>query len=119
MTYGTGRPSLAFLKEKNFDYKTPAEIYIDSLTQVAKKDGKEELFKDALENLRQLAEKEKEHEFDDSKEMIKEHLKEVILRKLYGEKGFYEGIVLKTHPAVLKAKELLQDQKQYKKLLQG
>jgi len=109
----------AFLKEKKFDYKTPTEIYIDSLTQVAKKDGKEEFFKDALENLRQLAEKEKEHEFDDSKKMIKEHLKEVILRKLYGEKGFYEGIVLKTHPAVLKAKELLLDQKQYKKLLQG
>ena len=109
----------AFLKEKGFDYKTPSEVYLDSLAQVAKREGKEELYQPILENLKQLAVKEKEQDLENNQDMVKKHLREVILRKLYGEKGFYEGIVLKQHPAVLKAIELLLDQKQYKKLLQG
>ncbi len=109
----------AFLKEKGFDYKTPAEVYLDSLTQVAKKENKEMIYKSALENLKELVVKEKEHDFENHKEAIKQHLKEVILRKLYGEKGFYEGVVLKQHPTVLKAKEILLNPQQYQKLLEG
>jgi carboxyl-terminal processing protease len=108
-----------FLKDKKFDYKTPAEVYLDSLAEFAKREGKTEIYAQALENLKDQIVLEKEQDFDRYKDTVKKHLREVILRKLYGERGFYEGVVLKEHPAVLKAKELLLDEKQYQKLLQG
>jgi len=108
-----------FLKEKQFDYKTPAEVYLDSLSQFAQREGKLEIYSQALESLRSQVAREKEQDFEISKGKVKRLLKETILRKLYGEKGYYEGVVLKEHPAVLKAKEVLLDPKQYKKLLQG
>ena len=108
-----------FLRDRKFDYKTPAEVYLDSLAEFARREGKTEIYAQTLENLKAQITLEKEQDFDRYKDTVKKHLREAILRKLYGERGFYEGVVLKEHPAVLKAKELLLDQKQYQKLLQG
>ncbi len=66
-----------------------------------------------------LIEQEKEKDFDQSIDYIKRSIKRDILNSLYGEKGYYEEIILKTDPAIQKAFEILTDQDQYKKILKG
>jgi hypothetical protein len=46
-------------------------------------------------------------------------LKRDILNNLYGEKAFYEQVLLKTDPFIKKALEILTNEKEYKKLLKG
>jgi carboxyl-terminal processing protease len=108
-----------FLKEKDFTYKSSLELDLDTLTKHIENQEKSEVFAQVLENMGSLVEKEKEKDFDQSIDYIKKSIKRDILNSLYGEKGYYEEIILKTDPAIQKAFEILTDQDQYKKILKG
>lgn len=108
-----------FLKEKKFDYKTPEEIYIDTLEEVIKKENRVEHFQSALANLRELIAQNKELNFETSKDYIKKSIKRDILMKLYGEKGYYEELILKGDSRVKKALEIMSGKNDYRKLLKG
>ncbi len=109
----------AFLKEKNFIYKTPLELDLDSLKSDMERQNKLEMFSSAMADMRKSVDKDKEGDFDKSIDYIKRSLKRDILSNLYGEKAFYEQILLKTDPFIQKAYEILTNDKEYKKLLKG
>lgn len=108
-----------FLKEKKFDYKTPEEIYLDTLEEVVKREEKLEFYKSALASLRELIAHNKELDFDKSQDYIKRSIKRDILTKLYGEKGYYEEVVLKGDTRIKKALEILSGKNDYRKILKG
>ncbi|HEX7402271.1 MAG TPA: S41 family peptidase, partial [candidate division Zixibacteria bacterium] len=109
----------AFLKEKNFTYKAPLELDLDSLKSDMSRQNKLEMFSTEIENMQKLVEKDKESDFDRSADYIKRSLKRDILNNLYGEKAFYEQVLLKTDPFIQKAREILTNEKEYQKLLKG
>jgi carboxyl-terminal processing protease len=106
-----------FLKEKNFTYKSALELDLDNLKKHVDDQKKSEVFAKTLENMQSLIEKEKETDFDQSIDYIKKSIKGGILNNLYGEKGYYEEILLKTDPAIQKAFEILTNKNDYKKIL--
>jgi carboxyl-terminal processing protease len=109
----------AFLKEKNFTYKTSLELDLDSLKGDLEKQKKLDIYSSTLAEMQRLAEKDKESDFAASADYIKQSLKRDILNNLYGEKAFYEQILLKSDPFIQKAFQILTNEKEYKKLLKG
>jgi carboxyl-terminal processing protease len=106
-----------FLKDKNFTYKSALELDLDTLRKHIADQEKSELFAKTLENMESLIAKEKEKDFDQSIDFIKQSIKSDILTNLYGEKAYYEEIILKTDPCIKKAFEILTKQNEYKKIL--
>jgi carboxyl-terminal processing protease len=108
-----------FLEKKDFTYKSALELDLDTLKKHINDQEKTEAFAQVLKNVESLIEQEKEKDFDQSIDYIKKSIKRDILNSLYGEKGYYEEIILKTDPAIRKAFEILTNQGQYKKTLKG
>ena len=108
-----------FLKEKNFTYKSALELDLDTLKKHIQDQEKSEAFAPVLKNMESLIETDKEKDFDQSLDYIKKSIKRDILTNLYGEKGYYEEIILKTDPAIQKAFEILTNKNEYKKILKG
>ncbi len=108
-----------FLKEKNFTYKSALELDLDTLKKHIEDQKKSEVFGKVLKNMESLIEEEKEGDFEQSIDYIKKSIKRGVLNNLYGEKGYYEEIILKTDPAIQKAFEILIDEDEYKKILEG
>jgi carboxyl-terminal processing protease len=109
----------SFLKEKNFTYKTSLELDLDSLKGDLERQKKLDIYTSSLTEMERLAEKDKENDFAASTDYIKQSLKRDILNNLYGEKAFYEQILLKSDPFIQKAFQILTNEKEYKKLLKG
>jgi carboxyl-terminal processing protease len=108
-----------FLKDKKFSYKTALEFEVEKLDKSIKEDKKEDIYKESLENLKKQIEKEKESDFQNSLDYVKRSLKRDMLLNLYGEKAFYEQIILKTDPSILRALKILNSKEEYKKSLKG
>jgi len=106
-----------FLKEINFAYKSPLERGLEDLRKPIQEESLDSSFKFVLGSLDSLIQKEKEKDFSKSLERIKSSIKRDILLNLYGEKAYYEQIVLKTDPYVAKAVEILKNKDGYRKLL--
>lgn len=106
-----------FLKRKDFKFTTQYQMELDKLKQSLKEDlGSTELDK-SLNGLSLLLDKEKEKEYDKSREYIKWKIKEEILSKVYGREAMYQYVWIKWHPEILKAIELLGQQDKYRALL--
>ena len=108
-----------FLTEINFTYKSPLERGMEDLKKPIQEESLDSSFKFVLNNLDSLIQKEKEKDFDKSLERIKNSIKRDILLNLYGEKAYYEEIILKTDPYVIKGIEILKNKDGYKKLLKS
>jgi carboxyl-terminal processing protease len=106
-----------FCKDKEFTYKSKLQSKLEAFEETVKEQEKEDLFRDEIEDLKQLVEAEKEKDFEDSRDWIERSIKREVIRKLYGEKGVYEEMVLKTDPYVRKALEILNQKKEYSKIL--
>lgn len=106
-----------FLKDKNFTYKSALELDLDTLKKHIGDQDKSEVFSQVLKNMESLIEQEKEKDFGQSLDYIKKSIKRDVLNNLYGEKGYYEGILLKSDPAIQKAFEILTNKDEYKKIL--
>jgi carboxyl-terminal processing protease len=109
----------AYLKEKNFTYKTPLELDLDSLKSDMNRQNKLDMFSAEIENMQKLMEKDKEKDFTESVDYIRQSLKRDIIYNLYGEKTYYEQVLLKSDPFIQKASQILTNEKEYKKLLKG
>ncbi|MBD3218495.1 MAG: PDZ domain-containing protein [candidate division Zixibacteria bacterium] len=107
-----------FLKEQEFTYKSKLQSKLEAFEEAVKEHEKEDLFKDDIEDLRRLVEIEKEQDLANSEDWIRRSIKREIVRKLYGETGVYEEMVLKTDPYVKKALEILNERGSYSKLLE-
>lgn len=109
----------AYMKEREFTYSTSLELEIEALSEKIKEDGKETLFSDALAQLQQMAAKDKEDDFEISRDYIRQALKRTIIRNKFGERGVYEEVILKEDPAIKEALQVLRSKEQYEKLLTG
>ena len=108
-----------FLKEANFSYKSPLEAELENLGKSIKDEGLDSSSKPALDSLGSLVKREKEKDFERNLEEIKNSIKRDILLNLYGEKAYYEQVIVKTDPYIRKGIEVLKDKKGYEKLLKS
>ncbi len=108
----------AFMQEKEFDYKTALEVSLEEMRDVIKDENKEDLFTQSLDELEQLVEKEKDTDFERSKDYISRSIKREIMTKLYGQRGLYEEIILKTDPTVQQALEMIRNDKEYTRIIE-
>lgn len=107
-----------YLKDNKFDYKTDTEVELDKMTEELKNDPERlAIYQSALDQMKALVATEKEHAFEESDEELRTNIRVAILNKVLGERGFYEGWMLRDDPYVAKAKELLLNKDEYKKLL--
>ncbi len=108
-----------FLEEKKFTYLNQVEVSLQDLEKNINSEKDKDSFGPALGELKKVIQKSKEKDFDNSLDYIKRAIKRDILYSLYGEKGYYEGVLLKTDPAVKKAVDVLSNKSEYKKMLKG
>jgi carboxyl-terminal processing protease len=102
-----------YLKEKDFTYKSALELELEPLKEKIEKSDNPELFAGTVEQLEGLIEKDKEDDFDKSIDYIKRALKGAILSNKFGEKAYYEEVLLKNDPYVTKAFQILSNENEY------
>ncbi len=106
-----------YLKDKDFTYKSTVELQLEPLKEKIDKAENPEMFSGALTQLESAIQKDKEDDFEENSDQIKESLKGAILSNKFGEKAYYEEVLLKSDPYVRKAFEILNDQNQYMGML--
>lgn len=107
----------AFIKEKDFDYKTSLQTALEKLGETVTEEEQGDLFQGTLDSMRVLVEREKDDDFDESIDYIKQTIKRRIVASIAGERGVYEEVILKTDKAILKALEILTTPDMYSDLL--
>lgn len=107
-----------YLKDKKFDYKTGTQVELENIRESLKNDTERQtIYKASLDQVASLIDQEKELEFKKSDPFIKREIKRAVLSKLFGQKGFYEGIVLSDDDHVRKAIQILTHKDEYVRLL--
>lgn len=107
----------SFIKGKDFKYKTAMEVSLENMKKVVDEEDKGLLFTEYIKELEAQIEKEKEADFDMSRPYITKAIKRELVANIGGQRGIYEQVILKTDPAVLKAVELLKNNKDYGAIL--
>lgn len=105
-----------FAQSKNFTYKTQSEKVLENLTESLKHDKYYEQTKTDLEHLKQQIEQNKQNDFKLFSEEIKQLLFEEIAERYYFQKGRILAM-LRTDPALKKAKEIINNSKKYTEIL--
>ena len=108
----------AYIKEKDFSYKTALEVSLDEMIEIVEEENKGDLFSGALDDFSGLVEKEKDADFVKSLDYIKRAIKREIVSKIGGQRAVYEDVILQTDPGVLQAVKLMQDKNEYSKILE-
>lgn len=103
----------SFVEEKDFTYKSTIELGLEPLKEQIEEQEKSEMFAGAVDGLEQLVEEDKADDFDESIDYIKRSLKRDILNNLYGQKAYYEEVLLKTDPYIQEAYQILTDESEY------
>jgi carboxyl-terminal processing protease len=107
-----------YLKDNDFDYKTETQVQLESMRDELKEDPERAAIYDAsLASVEDLVAKEKEYDLDESTDFIKREIKRAVLSKLFGQRGFYEGVVIKNDEHVKRAIEILTHKDEYSRLL--
>ncbi len=107
-----------YLDGGEFAYKTAMQVQLEEIEEILAEDStKHAIFSSYLEELRSLVEEEKDAEFVESQEDIRRSLRGAILRNALGERGWYEGVVLRDDPYVQRALTLLKDHDSYRDVL--
>ncbi len=109
---------VAYLSDKDIDYKTETERQLEKLKEVAEK---EKYFQLADEEYNKLSEKlilDKSSDLMKFKDEIKEILENEIISRYYYQKGRIQAS-LNNDPTVNKAIEILSNQETYKSILKG
>jgi carboxyl-terminal processing protease len=106
-----------FIKEKDFSYKSSMQVALEDLKKTSEAGPNDSMYASAIVSMEGLVEKEKQHDFDKSRDYIKRALKREVVSSIAGERGVYEQIVLKTDKTVQKAIEVLTAPKEYTRLI--
>jgi carboxyl-terminal processing protease len=108
-----------FAREKEFTYKTALEVSLDEMKEVIEEEGKDSLYDPAITAFDELVRKEKEADFEKSRDYIKRAIRREVVSKIEGQRGVYEKVILNTDPSILQAIELLRNPDEYTKVLSG
>ncbi len=106
-----------FIADKKFAYKSSMQVALEDLKKTAEAGKNDSMYSAAIANLENLVEKEKQHDFDKSKDYIRRAIKREVVSSIAGERGVYENIVLRTDKTVQKAIEILTAPKEYSRLI--
>jgi len=107
-----------FLDDQKFEYETETQVQLKSIRDQLKADPERaEIYEASLASVEALIGQEKEFEYQESHEFMKREIKRSILSQLYGERGFYEGVVLHDDEYVKRAIEILTQKDEYTRLL--
>ncbi|GAB4318778.1 MAG: S41 family peptidase [Candidatus Zixiibacteriota bacterium] len=107
-----------YLRDQEFDYKTETEMQLESLREELEDDPERAaIFEESIAELQALTEKEKEYEFNANRADIEREIKRAVLTQVFGQRGFYEGVVMHDDEYVKKAIELLKKQDEYSRIL--
>ena len=107
----------AFLKEKEFTYKSELEADLDEMKKTIEELELQDEYADLLTGFENRIELDKEKQFEQSQDYIKRSIKRDILTKLYGEKAVYRQNILHNDPYIDKAIEVLTSQREYSSIL--
>jgi len=107
----------AFLKEKDFRFKTQAEVELENLKKTAEKQGYFDAIAAQYDELWKAVERAKEREFERSKRFIRRVLEREIAAKLWGSDAEVE-IGFKDDPVIQKAIDVLEKPSRYYSILQ-
>lgn len=102
----------AFLQEKNFEYKSEAELALERLQEIAGQESYLDGISSSLEVIRQTIIARKKQQYKNSRQFINEELKKEVSAKLWGSKAEMES-TFKTDPFIQKALEVLADSEKY------
>jgi carboxyl-terminal processing protease len=107
----------AFTKKADFSYKSALQIAVEDLETTINEEDKEALFEQSIAEMDEVVTAEKEADFDRSVPYIKRAIKREIVSAVFGERGVYEHLIFETDKTLLKAKEILQKQGEYTRLM--
>ncbi|MDZ4722859.1 MAG: S41 family peptidase [candidate division Zixibacteria bacterium] len=107
----------AFLKEKDFTYKSAMEIALEDMRKTIGAEKKDSLFEPALHSLATLIDDEKVADFNKSEDYIKRAIKREIVSSIAGERGVYENIILTQDKAVKEALRIISTPSEYSRLM--
>ena len=102
----------AFLKEKDFKYKTREDAQLKKMKKLAKENEFEEEAESAFASLQEIFDKKKEKDYEEGLEFIKLYIKAEIAAKLWGSAAKVE-VKLDSSPAIQKALEIFSNDEQY------
>ncbi len=109
---------LKYLETTDFNFTTATEKELEEVMAAAEKEGyQQEISADIKEILGSISSS-KEQALTSKKAEIKSLLSEEIIKRYFYKEGLYDYYV-KENPEILKAKEILKDQAQYKNILKG
>ena len=106
-----------FVKDKDFDYKTSLQLALEDFEEAVEDEEQGAVFEDQLESLNRLIKKDKADDFDESYDDIKLAVRRELVSHLGGEKARYELYILPTDPAIKQAVDILQDMREYTRIL--
>lgn len=105
-----------FISNKDYDYKTPTETYLEGLREIAKEDQFQEALENEIKALEEKLKAEKADALNKYRQEICELLKSEIVVRYYYDEGRTQSI-LKSDPEVKKAVEVITNKPEYRKLL--
>ena len=105
-----------FIKQKDFEYKSRAELILEELDSVAREDSISDATMQIVENLRNRLTVEEKLDFQRSKKFIKREIKRQLIQAIWGEKERYR-FDLKNDETVQKAIEVLNKPGEYESYL--
>ncbi|MCX7862444.1 MAG: S41 family peptidase [Bacteroidales bacterium] len=105
-----------FAMSYKFDYQTQSEVALEELTASLKEDKYYDMTKDNLEALKKQIQHNKEQDFKLFEKEIRQLLFEEIASRYFYQKGRILAM-LRDDPVLSKAKEILTNQSEYKKIL--
>ncbi len=106
-----------FLKEHNFSYNTETEKQLEEAFSKAEADNLNEKISDSYKQLMQRIDQAKEMMVVEKKAEISNLIADELLKRYFYREGMYT-YHLKHSPEILKAVEVLNDSKKYKKIVQ-
>ena len=105
-----------FIKQKDFEYKSRAELILEELDSVAREDSISDTTMQIVENLKNRLTVEEKLDFQRSKKFIKREIKRQLIQAIWGEKERYR-FDLKNDETVQKAIEVLNKPGEYESYL--
>lgn len=109
----------SFVRSKGFTYTSSTEELLANLESAAANEGKSKALTAEIESLRKAIAREKEQDFERSREFIRSALRREILYIKFGDSAVYEEIITKEDPAVQQAIDVLKNRGKYNSILKG
>ncbi len=106
----------AYLKAQNFEYNTKTDKALKKTLEAAKEEKFDVIIQNQYNTLLTAIDKAKDEALNDSKSEIQSLLTDEIIKRYFYREGLYQYYI-KNNPEIAKAQEVLNDTKQYQKIL--